>query len=77
MSEESQVLRQRRKKARELRDAGVQLYPNDFSVQDHLADIGEHYGELSEEDLAQEQKIFICAGRIMSCLLYTSDAADD
>jgi lysyl-tRNA synthetase class 2 len=66
MSEESQVLRQRRQKARELRDAGVQLYPNDFRVQDHLADIREHYGEWSEEDLAQEQKILICAGRIMS-----------
>ena len=66
MSEESQVLRQRRQKARELRDAGVQLYPNDFSVQDHLADIREHYGEWSEEDLAQEQKILTCAGRIMA-----------
>jgi lysyl-tRNA synthetase class 2 len=66
MSEESQVLRQRRQKARELRDAGVQLYPNDFSVQNHLADIREHYGDWSEEDLAQEQKILICAGRIMS-----------
>nr|NIR12709.1 lysine--tRNA ligase [Desulfobacterales bacterium] len=66
MSEESQILRQRRQKAQELRDAGVQLYPNDFNVRDHLGDIREHYGEWSEEHLAQEQKIFLCAGRIMS-----------
>jgi lysyl-tRNA synthetase class 2 len=66
MSEESQVLRQRRQKAQELRDAGVQLYPNDFSVQDQLADIREHCEKWSEEDFAQEQKILICAGRIMS-----------
>jgi lysyl-tRNA synthetase class 2 len=66
MSEESQVLRQRRQKAQELRDAGVQLYPNDFSVQDHLADIRDHCEKWSEEDFAQEQKTLICAGRIMS-----------
>jgi lysyl-tRNA synthetase class 2 len=66
MSEESQVLRQRRQKARSLREAGLDLYPNDFRVQDHLVDILNHYGDLSDEALEQEEKTFACAGRIMS-----------
>ena len=66
MSEESQVLRQRKQKAEELRQAGVELYPNDFRVQDRLADIKDRYEGTSEEALAQEERIFVCAGRIMS-----------
>ena len=66
MSEESQVLRQRKQKAEELRQAGVELYPNDFRVQDRLADIKDRYEGTSEEILAQEERIFVCAGRIMS-----------
>jgi len=66
MSEESQVLRQRKQKAEELRQAGVELYPNDFRVQDRLADIKNRYEGKSEEVLEQEKRIFVCAGRIMS-----------
>ena len=66
MSEESQVLRQRKEKARTLREAGLDLYPNDFRVQDHVGDILNQYGDLSEEALGQEEKIFVCAGRVMS-----------
>ena len=66
MNEESQVLRQRKQKAEELRQAGVELYPNDFRVQDHLADIIDRYEDWSEEALAREERIFVCAGRIMS-----------
>ena len=66
MSEESQVLRQRRQKAKELRQAGVELYPNDFQVQDRLADIRDRYEDKSQETLEQEKRIFVCAGRIIS-----------
>jgi lysyl-tRNA synthetase class 2 len=66
MSEESQILRQRKQKAEELRQAGVELYPNDFRVEDRLGDIKSHYGEKSGEVLEEEEKIFVCAGRIMS-----------
>jgi len=66
MSEESQVLRQRKQKAQELRETGIELYPNDFRVEDQLADIRESYQDWREEDLAQEERIFVCAGRIMS-----------
>jgi lysyl-tRNA synthetase class 2 len=66
MTEESQVLKQRKQKAEELCEAGVELYPNDFRRQDHLADIRERYEDWSEEELAREERIFVCAGRIMS-----------
>jgi len=66
MSEESQVLRQRRRKAQELLEAGVELYPNDFRVEDQLADIEERYADWSEERLAQEKKVYTCAGRIVA-----------
>jgi len=66
MSEESQVLRQRRQKAKELRQAGVELYPNNFQVQDRLADIRHRHEDKSEETLAGDERIFVCAGRIMS-----------
>ena len=66
MSEESQVLRQRRRKAQELLEAGVELYPNDFRVEDHLANIRERYADWSEEALAQEKKVYVCAGRIVA-----------
>jgi lysyl-tRNA synthetase class 2 len=62
----SQVLRQRQQKAQALLEAGVQLYPNDFRVQDHLGDIRDHFGGLSDEALARETKVFVCAGRIMA-----------
>ncbi|MGD8925124.1 MAG: OB-fold nucleic acid binding domain-containing protein, partial [Syntrophobacterales bacterium] len=66
MSEESQVLRQRKQKAEDLREAGVELYANDFQVQDHLADIRKRYEDLTDDVLAQEKDVHICAGRIMS-----------
>ncbi len=66
MSEESQVLRQRRRKAQQLLEAGVDLYPNDFRVKDQLADIGERYADWSEERLAQEKRVYTCAGRIVA-----------
>jgi lysyl-tRNA synthetase class 2 len=66
MSEESQVLRQRRQKANELRQAGVELYPNDFVVKDRLAAIKDRYRDTSDETLAKEERIIVCAGRIMS-----------
>jgi lysyl-tRNA synthetase class 2 len=66
MSEESQVLKQRKQKAQNLREAGVELYPNDFRVEDHLVHIRERYQDWSEEALAGEERTFVCAGRIMS-----------
>jgi lysyl-tRNA synthetase class 2 len=62
----SQVLTQRRQKAEALLDEGVLLYPNDFRVQDHLADIKNHCGGLDDEALARETRVFTVAGRIVT-----------
>ncbi len=66
VGEESQLLRQRRQKAEDLREAGVEVYANDFRVRDCLADIERRYGDWSDEALSQVKKVYICAGRIMS-----------
>ena len=66
VSEESQLLRQRRQKAKDLREAGIEIYANDFRVRDCLADIERQYGDWSDEALSQVKKVYICAGRIMS-----------
>jgi len=64
--EVSQVLTQRRQKAKALLDEGVSLYPNDFQVEDHLADIKNHCGGLDAEALARETRVFTVAGRIVA-----------
>ncbi|MFP3870664.1 MAG: lysine--tRNA ligase [Syntrophobacteria bacterium] len=66
MSEESQVLRQRREKAQSLLNAGVELYPNNFRCQDHLADITQHCRHFDEEAFSKETRVWVCSGRIMS-----------
>jgi lysyl-tRNA synthetase class 2 len=66
VGEESQLLRQRRQKAEDLREAGVEVYANDFRVRDCLADVERRYGDWSDEALSQEKKVYVCAGRIMS-----------
>jgi lysyl-tRNA synthetase class 2 len=62
----SQVLNQRRRKAQALLDEGVSLYPNNFRVEDHLADIRNHCGGLDAEALARETRVFTVAGRIVA-----------
>ena len=66
MSEESQVIRQRRQKARELEEAGVPLYPNDIRAPERAAAILRVYGDYSSEELEEVPHTFRLAGRIMS-----------
>ena len=66
LGEESHLLRQRRRKAEDLREAGVELYPNDFRVENQLADIKGRYESWSDEALSQVKEVYTCAGRIMS-----------
>jgi lysyl-tRNA synthetase class 2 len=62
----SQVLAQRRQKAEALLDEGISLYPNNFRVKDHLADIRSHGGDLDNEALKREARVFTIAGRIVA-----------
>ncbi len=64
--EESELLRQRRAKIKALKEKGVELYPNDFSVQHTSAEIIERYGDWTSEALQKIEDIFSCAGRIMA-----------
>ncbi len=66
MQEESQVLRQRREKARALEEAGVQLFPNHIKRPEIIAAIRRVYGHRSGQELEQVPHTFRVAGRIMS-----------
>ena len=62
----SQILAQRRDKAKALQSEGVPLYRNDFRVEDNLVDISNHCGSLDAEALGRESRVFTVAGRIMA-----------
>jgi len=66
MKEESVLLQQRKEKLRELKEAGVDLFPNDFQVQHTFAEIRQKYGEWSSDALQGLGDSFVCAGRIMA-----------
>ena len=66
MSDESQVIKQRREKAEQIEKLGVSLYPNDVQAPDNIAAIHEIYDSYDGEALDKELKKFRPAGRIMS-----------
>ena len=66
MSQESQVLRQRKEKARQLREAGVELYPRDFRVDHTSEDIHKKYGSMGTEELEGLDEVVTVAGRMMA-----------
>jgi lysyl-tRNA synthetase class 2 len=64
--EESEILRQRKEKIKNLREMGVQLFPNDFRADHTSRDIIQQYGDWSTEALQGLEETFSCAGRIMA-----------
>jgi lysyl-tRNA synthetase class 2 len=66
MMEESEVLRQRKEKIKDLRAMGVQLFPNDFRAGHTSREINQRYGDWSAEALQGLEEVFTCAGRIMA-----------
>jgi len=62
--EESEILRQRKEKVKDLREMGVQLFPNDFRAGHTSREIIQRYGDWSAEALQGLEEIFSCAGRI-------------
>ncbi|HWR03753.1 MAG TPA: lysine--tRNA ligase [Humidesulfovibrio sp.] len=64
--EYNDVLRTRIDKACALLDADLQLYPNTFRKNIHIAEIIKTYGELDETALAEVGKVFRLAGRMTS-----------
>jgi lysyl-tRNA synthetase class 2 len=66
MMEESEILRQRKEKIKDLREMGVQLFPNDFRADHTSREIIQGYGDWSTEALQGLEEVFACAGRIMA-----------
>ncbi len=66
MSQENQILQQRREKAESLEELGVRLYSNRFKPANIVSDILPKGEDLSAEEHDQSGLFFSIAGRIMS-----------
>ncbi len=66
MSQDSQILKQRRQKAEELEEWGVTLFPNDIKPPELAAAIQKVYGSYDQNALEEVQESFRVAGRIMA-----------
>ncbi|MBI5643310.1 MAG: lysine--tRNA ligase [Deltaproteobacteria bacterium] len=66
MEDKSVEFQQRTIKLKELREAGVNPYPNDFKPSAICGDIVKEYGGLSKEELEAKKPTFSIAGRIMA-----------
>ena len=64
--EESELLKKRREKIESLRAGGIDLYPNDVSVGQTTAAIGERFGQMESEALEKITERFTLAGRLMA-----------
>ncbi len=66
LSEESQIIRQRRQKAEELERLGINLFPNDVSTPEKAGAIKKVYEDYDAEALKKVEDTFRVAGRIMA-----------
>ncbi len=66
MSEESQVVRVRYEKLKNLIETGINPYPNDFKPKDKAKYIKEKYSSFTVEELEKRDFLFSLAGRLMS-----------
>jgi len=60
----NKLVEERREKLKALRAAG-QAYPNDFRRKDFAADLHQHHGAASKEQLEKDQPAAVVAGRMM------------
>jgi len=66
MEEKDVLFEQRLNKLTELREQGINPYPNDFRVKDTTGEIRERFKDSTPEDLKKVEEIFSLAGRIMA-----------
>ena len=64
MSDENQLITERREKLQALRAAGV-AFPNDFKPQHHAADLHHRYGQVPNDELEPQAVKAVVAGRMM------------
>ncbi len=65
MEEQKELFKQRKKKAEELRQRGIPIYPNSFRISHSIGEIFISYGHLSAEELPKLNDHFSLAGRLM------------
>ena len=66
MSKESQVIKQRRKKAQEMEEAGIRLFPNDIPRPQSISSIVSAHGDRDGSQLEELDEKFRIAGRVMA-----------
>ncbi len=66
MDETSALVQQRIKNLEELRQEGINPFPNDFQVTHTSHDLHQAYDSLSDEQLKSVQESFRIAGRLMA-----------
>ncbi len=62
VDDSSQLISQRREKARALDEEGVELYPNDFKVSHTVESVLQHISEIEDSG---DETIFSMGGRIV------------
>ncbi len=66
MEEKSVEYQQRLNKLKDLREAGIDPYPNDFKPNGTTASVIKEYGSLTKEDLEAKETKVVIAGRIVA-----------
>jgi len=66
MEEVSELIQERIKKLKKLRDAGIDPYGGPFTVKDRVTDIFNRYGQMSKEELEARSENCTLAGRIVA-----------
>ena len=66
MEDKNELIQERIKKLKSLRDAGIDPYGASFPVKDKAADIISKYGETEKEELESSEIVCTIAGRIVS-----------
>src|SRR4030066_2212289 len=64
--EDNELLKVRLEKIAALKEAGIDLYPNDIRPQNTTSEILEKFGTAKSEELAQIDHNFSIAGRLMA-----------
>ena len=65
MEKNSDILRQRKDKIEELKNSGINLFPNGFHVSHNIRDI-QNVIEKSPQTLTEDEPLFVTAGRMMA-----------
>jgi lysyl-tRNA synthetase class 2 len=66
MEEINELIQERFKKLERLRGSGIEPYGFPFDVKDRASEVFQRYGEKSKEELEEEKRVCVIAGRIIA-----------